>query len=278
MERERMSEERGLRQASAKPGLREGAPIERPAVPRGVGRRQALAALAGAMAPTLALAQTATPTSTPIPTPAPTPPISLFAPRQTPPMSPTNTLGPIDKTKAYFVFFQQSIDGQSVKTLRDDLVLLVEGGVKDITVVISSNGGLVTPALQLYSLIRSFPVKIKTHGQVFVGSAANLLFLAGDERSADANAKFVFHPTQAPVLGAFNTPQFDDQMRLMNDSNEILEQIYHDRTKLPDADIKRFQHEMVIYDAPKALELGIVQRVGDIGIPGDGKAKLVFAE
>ena len=67
-------------------------------------------------------------------------------------------------------------------------------------------------------------------------------------------------------------------MRLMDDSNEILAQIYRDRTKLPEADIKRFQHEMVIYSASNAAEFGLVQRIGDIGIPGEGKSKLVFLE
>jgi hypothetical protein len=37
------------------------------------------------------------------------------------------------------------------------------------------------------------------------------------------------------VFGVCNSPQFEDQLRLMNDSEEIVESIYHDRTKLPEA-------------------------------------------
>ncbi len=248
---------------------------------RGIRRRQALAVLGAALAPGLARAQEAAPAPTPnqtaIPTPA-TNPFTALAPRPATIAPVATPLGPVDKTKAYVLFFQQTIDLQSVKVLRNDLAALAEGGAKEITLVISSGGGLVTPALQLYSLIRSLPVKIKTHAQAFVASAANLLYLAGEERTADANAKFVFHPSQSPMMGVFNSPQIDDQMRLMNDSNDMLDQIYRDRTKLPEADIKRFQHEMVIYSASEAVELGIVHRICDIGIPGEGKSKLVFLE
>ena len=230
-------------------------------------RRRALALLGGALASPLARADEPPALVSP---PAPRPP--------TPPLAPASTLGKVDKEKSYIVFFQQNIDLSSMKTLRGFLSSLIEGDVKAITLAVSSTGGLLLPALQMYSFIQSLPAKINTHGQVFVGSAANVLYLAGQDRSADGNAKFLFHPAQSQVFGAFNSSQFEDQLRLMNDAEEIVESIYHDRTKLPEPEIKRFRHETVVYDAAQALEYGIVHRIGEIGIPADGKAKLVFVE
>ncbi|MGD0639919.1 MAG: ATP-dependent Clp protease proteolytic subunit [Roseiarcus sp.] len=275
-----MSERRDAGRASNENARPEAAPAKCALATHSIGRRRALALLGGVMAPALASAQESPVAPTPTPTPTPTFPPITFAPRPTPApaFSSGSALGPVDKEKAYFLFFQQNIDLQTVKTLRGYLVALVEGGVKEIAIVISSNGGLLTPALQLYSLILSLPVKIKTHAQVFVGSAANILYLAGAERSTDANAKFLFHPSQTPIFGVFNSPQFEDQLRMMNESDEVLEQIYRDRTKLPDVEIKRFQHETVVYSAAKAVEFGIAQRIGELSIPGDGKAKLVFVE
>jgi ATP-dependent protease ClpP protease subunit len=241
-----------------------------------IGRRRALALLGGVMAPALASAQE--PTVAPTPTPSLPPNTLVPRPTPTPAIPPANALGPIDKGKAYFLFFQQNIDLLSAKTLRGYLVALAEGGVKEITIVISSVGGLLMPALQLYSLILSLPIKVRTHAQVFVGSAANILYLAGAERSTDASAKFLFHPSQSPIFGVFNSPQFEDQLRLLTESDEVLAQIYRDRTKLPDAEIKRFQHETVVYGAAAAMEFGIAQRLGELNIPGEGTAKLVFVE
>ena len=49
-----------------------------------------------------------------------------------------NALGPVDKNKTYFLFFQQNIDLVTMKTLRNYFVALIEGGVTDITLVVSS--------------------------------------------------------------------------------------------------------------------------------------------
>lgn len=275
-----MSDRRDAGQASAANSRPEAVPPKCALATRPIGRRRALALLGGVMAPALAGAQEPSPAPTPTPTPTPTFPPITFAPRPTPTpaFSLGNSLGPIDKEKAYFLFFQQGVDLQTVKTLRGHLVALTEGGAKEINLVISSSGGLVTPALQLYSLIRSLPIKVRTHAQVFVASAATILFLAGAERSTDANARFLFHPAQAPIFGMFNSPQFEDQLRMMNESDEVLEQIYRDRTKLPDTEFKRFRHETVVYGAADAVQFGIAQRIGELAIPGDGKAKLVFVE
>ena len=188
-----------------------------------------------------------------------------------------SSLGPIDKTKSYFVFFQRNIDIGSAKVLRGDLVALVEGGVTDITLIINSPGGTLAPSLQLYNLIRSLPAKIKTHGQGIVASAANLLMLAGDERTADAGTRFFFHPSQSAIIGTFNSAQIDDQLLVMREYENMLGEIYRDRTKIPATEIDRFRHGSVPYDASKALEYGLIQKIKGLEIPSQ-KAKLVFID
>ena len=250
-------------------------------------RRRALLLLTGAILPAAAYAdEVSTPLS---PTPTPTTPtlpggfrlpIPVTSPSATPAPSAATTassLGPIDKTKAYFIYFQRSIDLISAKALRTDLVALVEGGVTDITLVINSPGGLLAPSLQLYSLIRSLPAKIKTHGQGIVASAANLLMLAGENRTADSTTRFFFHPSQSPIIGTFNSVQFDDQVLVMREYENMLADIYRERTKIPEGDIDRFKHGSVPYDAAKALEYGVIHKIHALEIPSQ-KAKLVFVD
>jgi ATP-dependent protease ClpP protease subunit len=273
--------------SSAKFGGEEPSATDRPNSSSKFARRSALLLLGGMVAPALARAQEAAPAPVPA-APAPNlappspPPNAMPRPIIPPPSAPAgsgaNPLGPIDKNKTYFLFFQQSIDLVTMKTLRNDLVALVEGGVTDITLVVSSSGGLVTPALQMYSLIQALPARIKTHGQGFVQSAANILFLAGRERSADANVKFLFHPSQSQIFGAFSGQQIEDQLHLANDAEEAQAQIYLERTHLPEAEVKRFKRETIVYDTAQALEYGIIQSIGNMQIPGEQKAKLVFVE
>jgi ATP-dependent protease ClpP protease subunit len=231
-------------------------------------RRRVLMMLAGACLPCPAWAQgVPTPEPAAAPLPAGTPPSR--------PTAPTTTV--IDKTKSYYLFFEQNIDVNSMKALRKQLVGLVEAGVAEITIVMASPGGLLFPALTTYAFIQSLPARINTHAQGFVASAATVLFLAGQERSANRSAGFVFHPSQTTVQGSFNEQQMKEQLAFMGDVEASVARIYRERTKLAEADIQRFQRETVIYGAQQALDLAIVQTVGDLRIPGE-KAKILFVE
>jgi ATP-dependent Clp protease, protease subunit len=234
-------------------------------------RREAFLALGGVMLSASARAQDVTPA---VPRFNPFQPVdAALAAGLTAP-----ALGQVDKTKSYFIFFQKNVDTFTMKSLRGYLVGLVEGGVTDITLVISSPGGLVIPALQMYGLIRSLPVTIKTHGQGFVQSAANILMLAGEGRTADVETQFWFHPAQSPIFGTFNTPQFEDQLQMLNETEDTMAQIYGERTKIPSDEIKRFKHETMIYGAAKAQEYGIIQSVGTLQPPGNQKSKFLFLD
>jgi ATP-dependent protease ClpP protease subunit len=184
----------------------------------------------------------------------------------------------IDRTKSYYVFFDQTIDVASMRTLRRQLANLVEAGVTDITLVINSVGGLLDPALITYSFILALPAKINTHAQLFVASAATLLFLAGQERAADRNARFLFHPSQAPMSGVMGEEQIRERLATFDVVVDMMTQIYRDRTSLSATEIERFTHETVIYTAEQARAAGVVQRVADLRIVGDGKARVLFLD
>ena len=125
-------------------------------------RRGVLAALAG-IAPAFTLAQ-ATPAPAPDPAQTPQtttpqtitlPPPQVAAPAVPPPSppKPPGPAAPIDSTKAYYLFFDQAIDANSMHALRRQLATLIEAGVSQVTLVINSPGGLVSQVLVTYSFI-----------------------------------------------------------------------------------------------------------------------------
>ncbi len=192
------------------------------------------------------------------------------------PVAPVTT--GIDKTKIYYLFFEQAIDINSMRALRRQLAALVEAGVTQIVLVVNSAGGNVLQSLITYSFIRSLPARIDTHAQGFVASAANLLFLAGEERSADRSARFVFHPSQTTLPGLLNEQQIHEQLTEVDTVADMSEQIYHERTTLSAADIQRFSQGEVIYTADQAKQNGIVQTVADLKVPGGQTAKILFMD
>lgn len=246
-------------------------------MPRQPSRRGALLLLAGAVIPAVARAQ-GTPLVPPV-TPPTIPPItSPVAPQTGPPRPIPLPATAIDKTKVYYVFFDQTLDVASMRTLRRQLATLVEAGVSEITLVIDSPGGQLEPTLITYSFILALPARINTHAQGFVQSAATLLYLAGQARSADRGARFLFHPSQALVTGLMDEKQVLERAQSFDIVKSVVTQIYHDRTTLPASETERFEHDTVVYTAEQARTFGVVQTVADLRIPGDGKAKILFLD
>ena len=247
-----------------------------------LGRRSAVAGLAAAAMPWRASAQESppapqvtpplTPQVTPPAPPAPIPQAAL------PPRPPTPPVTAIDRTKIYYVFFEQMIDVNSMRALRRQLAALVEAGVTQITLVLNSPGGQIDPMLVTYSFIRALPATINTHAQGFVASAATVLFLAGQERSADRTARFLFHPSSAAVLGTFTEQQLHDRINQYNNVEQVFTAIYQDRTKLTDQQVRQFAREEVIFTAAQAQEAGIVETVADLKLPGGNTARMLFLD
>lgn len=231
-------------------------------------------ALASALLPVAAAADGPEPPSPAAPQPPPSP---VTGPPASP-RRPSALPAAIDRTKSYYVFFEQNIDANSMRALKKQLAALVEAGVTGITLVISSSGGYLFQALNAYSFVRALPATINTHAIGMVASSATVLFLAGESRSSDRNAKFIFHPPQSSVAANVNEQQMHEQLALMEQVEAAVAQIYRERTKLDDAEIQRFFRETVMYTGDQALEHQIVQHVGDLRIPGEQKARIVFVD
>ena len=236
-----------------------------------IGRRGImLGVAAAAAAPFGTRGQTVPPIETP-------PPVTIPIPRPTPPPSAPVLTG-IDKTKIYYVFFNQGIDVASMRALRRQLAALVEAGVSQIVLVLNSAGGEMLASLTTYSFIRSLPARVDTHAQGFVASAATVLFLAGEDRSADRTARFLFHPTQTTITGSVNEQQLHDRMVVVDNIDGEMRQIYRDRTKLTDEQITLFGQSEVIFTADQAADAGVIQTVADLKIPGGQTARMVFLD
>lgn len=218
------------------------------------------------------------PPTTLSPPAAPTPPPVTPRPSPAPIAAPATSSPAIDAAKTYYIFYDQTIDVASMRALRRQLNTLVEAGVSDITLVIHSPGGLIDPTLAIYSFIRALPARVNTHAIGFVMSAACLLFLAGENRSADRNARFLFHPAQAPITGSMTGQQVEDRLTQFDAANAAMAQVYHDRTKLTDADIDHFTHGQVFYTPEEAKDRGIIQTIADLRIPNDQKARMLFLD
>ena len=95
------------------------------------------------------------------------------------------------------------IDEDSVERIVRGVYLLLEkDATSPIDIYICSSGGDVYCGLFLFDFIRSLDtVEVRTHACGKVFSAASLVYLAGDIRTAYDNAVFMFHSVSTTVRG-----------------------------------------------------------------------------
>ena len=149
----------------------------------------------------------------------------------------------------------------SLDSLEREIGKSVESGVEAITIIMASPGGLLLPMLEFYRRLISLPVKIRTHAAGPVASAGTILMLAGNERSADPRATFLFHPVSVPLQQRANAIQARSIERHRQLYELTLHEIYKTRTQFSLETIARFGLETLVFDAQAAIVHGIVDRI-----------------
>lgn len=92
-------------------------------------------------------------------------------------------------------------------------IKLQKGQITNLTINISSPGGAVTPGIAMYNYLKKQDFNIITHNFGEVSSAAILLYLAGNIRTASAISKFMFHPIKADCNGALSYYQIEELLK-----------------------------------------------------------------
>jgi ATP-dependent protease ClpP protease subunit len=169
--------------------------------------------------------------------------------------------GSRDHRRSDIILFDQPINHGSLGDLERRVNERVDAGLNEITIVVTSPGGLLDPTLRLYERLISLPVKLKTHGRYRVASAANVLFLAGGERTAHPCTTFLFHPVYVPVQQGLTRAKADANSQVLLAQEQRLAQLYLARTRLSSSAIAEFSQASVVYDARTALSLGIIDRI-----------------
>jgi Clp protease len=94
-----------------------------------------------------------------------------------------------------FIGFNAAFDRKASEQLVSVCGEAVRNGYSEITLCLMSIGGLLDFAYYAFNILEALPIKLVTHNIGTVQSAANLIFLCGDERYAAPGCSFLFHNT-----------------------------------------------------------------------------------
>lgn len=148
-------------------------------------------------------------------------------------------------------------DGVTAKMFADDLKKL--GNVKNIDLRINSDGGVVTDARAMYTLLVEHPANVTTHIDGIAASAASFVAMAGKEIFIAEGGFMMIHNARMMAFG-----EADDMRRaadVLENVNETIRNTYQKRTGAKPEDIKKWMDAETWWNGKETVEHGFAEKV-----------------
>lgn len=132
-----------------------------------------------------------------------------------------------------------------------------------LSISISSPGGDVDVAIELFYFLRSLECKVQTINTSYVNSAAILIYLAGDIRMCHVGSTFYIHSISKRLKGVYDIKTLLMEVKEMSVNTDIVSTILEQRTKKRKSYWKGLMSKGCILKAEQALKLGLASTIID---------------
>ncbi|EAY8717995.1 hypothetical protein BSY44_23105 [Salmonella enterica subsp. enterica serovar Paratyphi B] len=142
-----------------------------------------------------------------------------------------------------------------------DKINLTYTNAQGIDLYLNSGGGDMDSGYMGYNAIRGSRIPVTTVNAAMVGSAASLLFCAGQSRQAFAESWFILHPAAATVSGEMKPDAVNRLSVLLSHYNEVFSTVYRACSHLNDQEIKDMLSAEYLrkdWSAQQAQEAGFI--------------------
>jgi len=191
-------------------------------------------------------------------------PVSLK--RNTMPLHVINFTGPITASTC-----SQLIEKASVAVQQDASELMLN---------IATLGGECSYGFTIYNFLLSLPIPVHTHNLGTVESMGNIIFLAGEHRTACRHSKFLFHPFHWHVQGAVDHSRMSEYAMSLDYDLQLYVRIVAERTY--DA-VEKLETEKYLIAAPRiidpqqAVSTGLIQAIDLPIIRSDSVSSFIYS-
>lgn len=167
-----------------------------------------------------------------------------------------------------FLGFNAAIDRKASEQLVYTFNDAMRNGYEEINLLLSSSGGILDFAYYACSILDALPIKIISYNIGNVCSAANLLFLCGDERFANEGSTFFFHQTHYPPPSDNVTASFAKarSKAIARDDKRSASYVAQ-KTRSPVKTVMNWQRSELFMDTSTALENGVIHGIKAPAIP-----------
>ncbi|WP_459205683.1 ATP-dependent Clp protease proteolytic subunit [Pseudomonas sp. MLB6B] len=141
-----------------------------------------------------------------------------------------------------------------------------------IQINVATMGGECSYGFTLYNFLRSLPIPVHTHNLGTVESMGNILFLAGERRTACTYSKFLFHPFHWTLHGSVDHGRMAEYAMSLDYDLRLYADIVAERTAgaAEPLDVPRYlmSHPRIL--SPKeGLASGMLTEIDELPIEAD---------
>ena len=137
--------------------------------------------------------------------------------------------------------------------------LAAEGEIEHITARINSPGGSAFGGLAICNILRNWPAPVTTHVDGLAGSAASIIFSAGDERVMPSNTLLFVHRASGMAWG--NAGEMEKMADDLKQIDKAILATYREITGLPDDELQALMDNESWISAQQAKEMGFATSI-----------------
>lgn len=161
--------------------------------------------------------------------------------------------------------FTGGVNEENVRTFINKIKNLVEKNpeIDSLTIYISSQGGNVDIAIELFNFLKLLDCKITTVNISCVNSAAIVIFAAGAERISLPCSSFYVHSVTKNLNGNFTAADLLREVKEMTANTDKIATILESASNKNKSYWKRLMRKGCLLNSQKAKELGLVNDISE---------------
>lgn len=130
----------------------------------------------------------------------------------------------------HVINFTGPINASTCGQLIEKASLAVQKDASCLLVNIATMGGECSYGFTMYNFLISLPIAVHTHNMGTVESMGNIVFLAGQRRTACVHSKFLFHPFHWHLQGAVDHSRMSEYAMSLDYDLQLYAKIVAERT------------------------------------------------
>lgn len=171
----------------------------------------------------------------------------------------------------HLINFTAAITSSTCGQLIEKCSQAVQQDATGLVINIATMGGECSYGFTMYNFLLALPIPVHTHNLGTVESMGNIVFLAGQHRTACPHSKFLFHPFHWHVNGSVDHARMSEYAMSLDYDLQLYARIVAERT--PDAkEALDIEHYLIaaprILDPQQALAAGMIHAVEPPKIDG----------